>query len=68
MVRAWLERLPRRFGSNIEVLNQRDEEGYTALHYAARFNRLNIIQMLVVSGAGGRGERGEEGEGRRGEG
>ncbi|KAL5486880.1 hypothetical protein EMCRGX_G019417 [Ephydatia muelleri] len=51
VVRAWLERLPRRFGSNIEVLNQRDEEGYTALHYAARFNRLTIMQMLVVSGA-----------------
>ena len=51
-MRAWLERLPRRFGSNIEILNQRDDEGYTALHYAARFNRLTIMQMLVTSGAG----------------
>ena len=52
VVRAWLDRLPRRFGGNVEVLNQRDAEGYTALHYAARFNRLSIIEMLVNSGAG----------------
>ncbi|KAL5457262.1 hypothetical protein EMCRGX_G034509 [Ephydatia muelleri] len=51
VVRAWLDRLPRRFGGNVEILNQRDAEGYTALHYAARFNRLSIIQMLVNSGA-----------------
>ena len=52
MVLSWLERLSGRFGGNVEVLNERDDEGCTALHYATRFNRLAIMQMLVGSGAG----------------
>ena len=49
---SWLERLSGRFGRDLEALNERDEEGYTALHYAARFNRLSIVQRLASSGAG----------------
>ena len=52
MVRLWLEQLPKRPSSARRVLNKKDSEGFTAMHYAARFNRLKIMQMLVDSGAG----------------
>jgi len=33
-------------------VNDVDEEGYTALHYAARYNRLAVVEVLVKAGAG----------------
>jgi len=33
-------------------LNDVDEDGYTALHYAARYNRDAVMQVLVDAGAG----------------
>jgi len=33
-------------------LNDIDEEGYTALHYAARYNRLEVVEVLVKAGTG----------------
>jgi len=33
-------------------LNDVDEDGYTALHYAARYNRLAVVEVLVKAGAG----------------
>jgi ankyrin repeat protein len=33
-------------------LNERDNFGYAPLHYAAKFNRYNILVMLVEAGAG----------------
>ena len=33
-------------------LNDVDYDGYTALHYAARYNRLAVVEVLVRAGAG----------------
>ena len=33
-------------------MNDIDEDGYTALHYAARYNRLAVVEVLVKAGAG----------------
>jgi len=33
-------------------INDVDEDGYTALHYAARYNRLAVTEVLVKAGAG----------------
>ena len=33
------------------MLNEKDAEGYTAVHYAAKFNRFEILKLLVDSGA-----------------
>lgn len=46
-MRQWVELLPK------ESIDERDSEGFTALHYAARFNKFNIVQLLLDSGAGG---------------
>lgn len=35
-----------------KVLNTMDADGYTALHYAAKFNRFNILRRLVNAGSG----------------
>ena len=61
VVRQHLARLPK--GRKGKVLNGKDSEGYTAVHYAAKFNRFKILQLLVTSGAG---ERGREGRGEGG--
>ena len=58
-----LTRLPKH--NKERVLNRKDSEGYTAVHYAAKFNRFKILQLLVTHGAGERG-RGREGEYRPG--
>ena len=34
-----------------KVLNAKDADGYTALHYAAKFNRFNILKLLWEAGA-----------------
>ena len=62
-----MARLPK--GRKEKVLNGKDTEGYTALHYAAKFNRFKILQLLVTSGAGERGREEREGEreGRKGD-
>jgi len=33
-------------------INDVDDDGYTALHYAARYNRLAVAEVLVKAGAG----------------
>ena len=33
-------------------MNDVDDDGFTALHYAARYNRLPVVEMLVKAGAG----------------
>ena len=33
-------------------LNALDADGYAAMHYAAKFNRLKIIELLESNGAG----------------
>ena len=49
VVRAHLTRLPRQNTS--KILNGKDADGFTALHYAAKFNRFKILQLLITSGA-----------------
>ncbi len=49
MVRQWLSRLPKYKKSTI--LDAMDAEGYTAMHYAAKFNRFQIMLLLATSGA-----------------
>ena len=29
-----------------------DEDGYTALHHATRYNRVNVLEVLIDAGAG----------------
>ena len=48
-MRAHLSRLPKY--NKEKVLNAKDSDGYTAMHYAAKFNRFKILQLLVLSGA-----------------
>ena len=33
-------------------INDVDEDGFTALHYAARYNRVDVMRALVSAGAG----------------
>lgn len=33
-------------------VNAKDDEALTALHYAARYNHLAVVQMLIQSEAG----------------
>jgi len=33
-------------------MNDVDDDGFTALHYAARYNRLGVVEVLVKAGAG----------------
>ena len=33
-------------------MNDVDDDGFTALHYAARYNRLAVVEVLVKAGAG----------------
>ena len=50
VVRHYLDRLAD--SEKQEVINARDSEGYTALHYAAKFNRFQIMYRLVTHDAG----------------
>lgn len=46
--------LLRHMGSNVKKkINQFDEDDLTPLHYAARYNFLGVVKLLVESGAGG---------------
>ena len=45
-MRLWLAQLPH------SSLENKDTYGYTAMHYAAKFNRFKIMQLLVARGAG----------------
>lgn len=49
-MREWLSRMPKR--GKAKILNARDSEGYSAMHYAAKFNRFKIMQLLVAYDAG----------------
>ena len=49
VVRQHLSRLPKY--NKARMLDQRDAKGYTAMHYAAKFNRFKIMTLLVTSGA-----------------
>jgi ankyrin repeat protein len=33
--------------------NQKDKHGYTPLHYAAKFNRCRIFELLLMKGKAG---------------
>ena len=33
-------------------INDVDDEGYTAMHYAARYNRDSVMEVLFTAGAG----------------
>ena len=35
-----------------QALSHRDHWGLTALHYAVKYNHLNVVRMLVENGAG----------------
>lgn len=48
-MRAHLNRLPKY--KKEKVLNAKDTDGFTAVHYAAKFNRFKILQLLVTFGA-----------------
>ena len=48
-MRAHLSRLPK--DKKEKVLNAKDAVGFTALHYAAKFNRFKILHLLVAYGA-----------------
>ena len=50
IVRYYLERLSDE--EKEQVINARDPEGYTALHYAAKFNRFQIMVRLITHDAG----------------
>lgn len=50
IVRYYLERLSEE--EKEQVINARDSEGYTALHYAAKFNRFQIMVRLITHDAG----------------
>ena len=46
--------LLRHMGSNVKKkINQYDEDDLTPLHYAARYNFLAVVKLLVEHGAGG---------------
>lgn len=34
------------------TVNNFDEEGFAPLHYAARYDRVEIVQLLIDAGAG----------------
>lgn len=39
-------------GNVKKKINMRDEEGVTAMHYAARYNQYEIVKILQSYGAG----------------
>ena len=47
IVREWLDNTPQ--GMKGAIINVKDPHGYAALHYAARFNRFKIMQLLVTA-------------------
>ena len=46
IVQQWMNLLP------ADSIDDQDSEGFSALHYATRFNKFKIIQLLIASGAG----------------
>jgi len=40
-----------------QQINDVDEDGFTALHYAARYNRVTVVEVLLNAGAGKSRER-----------
>lgn len=49
-MRQWLNCLPS-YKDPSKLLDAKDAEGYTAMHYAAKFNRFKLIHLLVAHGA-----------------
>ena len=49
-VRAWLDTVSDQ--RKRKLLNAKDKHGFTAVHYAARFNRFKIMQRLLLDEAG----------------
>lgn len=37
---------------SVPTINTLDEEGFAPLHYAARYDRATIVQLLINAGAG----------------
>jgi len=38
--------------SCLSQINDVDDDGYTAMHYAARYNRVSVMEALFAAGAG----------------
>ena len=38
--------------SCVSRINDVDDEGYSAMHYAARYNRVSVMEVLFAAGAG----------------
>ena len=34
------------------AINDDDEDGFSALHHASRYNRVGVVRMLIDAGAG----------------
>ena len=49
-MRAWLAAVSDQHKRRL--LNAKDKHGFTAVHYAARFNRFKIMQLLLLHEAG----------------
>ena len=49
-MRTWLNACPDR--RKRKLLNTKDKYGFAAAHYAARFNRFKIMQLLLLDDAG----------------
>ena len=49
-VRAWLAAVSDQ--RKKKLVNAKDKHGFTAVHYAARFNRFKIMQLLLLGDAG----------------
>jgi ankyrin repeat protein len=50
VLRAWLARLANS-SKKKQALNAKDSYGFTAMHYAARFNRFKIMSLLIAEEA-----------------
>lgn len=49
-MRTWLDVCPDK--RKRKLLNTKDKYGFAAAHYAARFNRFKIMQLLLLDDAG----------------
>ena len=52
MVDTWIDYFSPEGEDGKAKLNERDEHGMAAVHYAAKFNRLEILKKLHDNGAG----------------
>ena len=48
----WYENNPQTSRKGERFIDKKDTDGLTALHYAARFNKFEIISQLLLAEAG----------------